>query len=80
MESKALEKSSNSSVASRFFARILPMIRWIVKNCEIAERFLRKAVLIYPKNFLNFGSDMIVKQGIINLCNNSGNSYVLMSS
>ena len=26
-----------------------------------------KVVLIFPKNFLNFGSDMIEKQGIINL-------------
>ena len=41
MESKALVKSTNNIVASRFFART-PRIRRIVKICEVVDRFLRK--------------------------------------
>ena len=41
-------------------------------DCEV---FSPEAVLIFPKNFLNFGPDMIEKQSIINLCNYSSKSY-----
>ena len=42
MESKALVKSTNNIVASRFFAHTLSRIRRIVKICEVVDLFLRK--------------------------------------
>ena len=42
MESNALDKSMNSSVALKFFARIPSMIRWIVRIYYVVFRFLRK--------------------------------------
>ena len=40
IESNALSNSTNSSVASRFFAHTPSMIGQIVRNCEFADRFL----------------------------------------
>ena len=37
-----LEKSTNSSVTLRFFARSPSMIQLIVRICEVVERFLQK--------------------------------------
>ena len=42
MESKALEKSTNDIVASRFFACTPSRIRRIVKICDVVGRFLWK--------------------------------------
>ena len=35
-----------------------------------------KTILIFPKNYLNFRSDMIEKQRIVNLCSYSSKSFV----
>ena len=40
MESKALEKSTNNIVVSRFFAHTLSRMRRIVKICDVVDRFL----------------------------------------
>ena len=50
MESNALEKSTNKRVASRFLSRTAK-IRWIVRCCGSIST---KAILVFPKNFLNF--------------------------
>ena len=34
---------------------------------EVVDWFFKKIVLIFPMNFLNFRSDTIEKQGILNL-------------
>ena len=40
MESKALEKSTNTIVVSRLFARTPSRIRQIDKICDVVDRFL----------------------------------------
>ena len=57
MESNTLEKSSNESLALIYFACTLSMIRWIVRIWWSCELIYSRAVLILPKNFLNFGLD-----------------------
>ena len=47
MESKALVKSMNNIVTSRFFARTLSRIRRIVKICEVVGLFLRKPFWLF---------------------------------
>ena len=42
IESNALKKSTNSSVALRFFANTFLMIRQIITICEVVKRFLQK--------------------------------------
>ena len=54
MESNALEKSTNNSVASRFFART-PRIQRIVNIGDVGDRFFPKAIFILLKYFLNCG-------------------------
>ena len=56
MESKALVKSTNNIVASRFFARTPSRIRWIVKICDVVDLFLRKPFWFFPSMFLILGS------------------------
>ena len=74
MEFNVLEKSANSRVASRFFARTPSMIRWMIKiwGCEAIPL---KGVLIFSKNFLDFESDIPKKQGIINSSSYISKSY-----
>ena len=68
IESNALEKFTNSSLASRFFARTSLMIRGIVRISEFVEQFLRKSFWFFKNFFLNFGLGKIEKKGTINLC------------
>ena len=49
MESNALEKSTNSSVASSFFARTPSMMRWITNFCVIEEPLLQKPFWLFKK-------------------------------
>ena len=74
MELKDLEKSKKKSVASRFFALTSSMIRRILKICNVISP---QAILIFPKNFLDFRSDTIEKQGIINLSSRNYASVLL---
>ena len=60
MESNALKKSTNNSVAS---------------NLWVYESIFPKTVLNFPKNFLEFWLDTIKKQDIINLSGYSSKSY-----
>ena len=55
MESKALVKSTNSIVASRFFAPTPSRILRIVNICVVVDLFLPKPLLVFPKNVVNFG-------------------------
>ena len=75
VELNAFGKSMYNSVASRFFARNPSMIRRIVTISEVADRFLRKSFLIFPRNFLRFRVDTIVKQDMINISSYSSESY-----
>ena len=56
MESNALEKLTNHSVASRFFARKPSRIRPIVQICDIEDRFLRKPFWFFLSIFSILGS------------------------
>ena len=56
MESKALAKSTNSIVASRFFARTSPTIRRIVKICDVVDLFARKPFWFFLSMFSILGS------------------------
>ena len=73
MESNALEKSKNSSLALRLFAPIPAMIWWIIRNYYLVGRW--KTVLNFPKNFHEFRFDTIEKYDIINLSSYSSKSY-----
>ena len=42
IESRAMEKSPNYCVVSRFFAPTPSIIQWIVRICDVVDRFLRK--------------------------------------
>ena len=55
MESKALVKSSNSNVACRFFACMPSRILRMVNICEVVDLFLRKGILVFPKDVVDFG-------------------------
>ena len=71
MESNALEKSTNISVALRIFCMYPFDDLTNSQNLRSCGWISPKTILIFPKNFLNFRSDRIEKQGIINLssCN-----------
>ena len=56
MESNALKKSTNNSVALRFFVRTLSDIRWIVKICDVVDGFLRKPFWFFLRIFSISGS------------------------
>ena len=56
MEPKALVKSSNDIVASRFFACVPSRIRRRVKICDVVDRFLRKPFWFFLSIFSIFGS------------------------
>ena len=51
------------------------MIQWIVRICDVKDRFLWEPFWFFPKNFLNFISDMTKKQDIINVWIYSSKSY-----
>ena len=66
MESNALEKSTNVSVDSRFFARIISMIRRIVRIFDVVDRFLRKPFWFFLREkYFDFRLDMVEKQSIV---------------
>ena len=77
MESNALEKSTNNSVASRFFART-PRIRRIVKICDV-NRFLPKPFWFSLSIFSMFSS-MGSPMGIVDLGRYGCKDYNLSSS
>ena len=56
MESKALEKSTNNIVASRFFSRTPSRIRRIVKIRDVVDRFFRKPFWFFLSIFPILGS------------------------
>ena len=56
MESKALAKSKNKIVASRFFARTPSRIRRIVKICDVMDLFLQKPFWFFLSIFSILGS------------------------
>ena len=56
MESKALVKSTNNIVASRFFESKPSRIRRIVKICEVIDLFLRKPFWFFQSILSIFGS------------------------
>ena len=56
MESNALEKSINNSVASRLFARSPSKIRWIVRICDVVDRFFQKLFWFFLRIYLISGS------------------------
>ena len=55
MESKALVKLTNSIVACRFFARTHSRILRIVNICKDRGSISSEAILVLPKNVVNFG-------------------------
>ena len=71
MESNALKESMNNGVPSKLFTRT-PMIRWMLW-IDFSE-----AVLIIPKNVLDFWSVLIENQNISNLNCYSSKSYVFV--
>ena len=75
MDSNALENSKKNGDASTFFALTLSMIRRIIRIYKVLNRFLRK-LFWFSKKILNFKSNTIEKQGIINLSSHSSKSYV----
>ena len=78
MESSALEKSMNNSVASRLFFAHTPSMIWWSQNQWSRELISLKTILIVPKNFLHFRSDTTEKKGIINLTSYTSKSYALV--
>ena len=64
MESKALEKSTNNIVASRFFANTPSRIRRIVKICDVADRFLRKPFWFFRSIFSISGSMRLLSRAL----------------
>ena len=75
MEPNALEKSTNKSIALRFF-RHTPMIWWIIRIREVVDRFHWKPSS-FSENFFNIRSYIMKKQSIINLSQKSYASAVL---
>ena len=51
MDSNAMEKSTNSSVALRFFALTSSMMQRIVRIYEVMDRFLRKPFCYFQRIF-----------------------------
>ena len=47
-------------------------------QCIVRILISLRAILIFPKNFLNFRLNKIGKQDIINLSNNSSKSYAFV--
>ena len=45
------------------------MIQQIVRICEIVDQYLKKTILIFLKNFLDFKSHIVEKQSIIKISN-----------
>ena len=82
IELNTLDKSTNGGITSTFFTLSLSMIWRIVRICEAVKRIFRKLFWVWRKNFHNFGSDTVEKQGIINLsgysCKNY--AYVILSN
>ena len=56
MESKALVKSTNSIVVSRFFARMPSRILRIVNICEVVDLFLQKPFWFFLRMLSILGS------------------------
>ena len=75
MESNALEKSTNNSVAWRFFCTISFDDSTDYHDLRCCRQLSPKTVLIFPKNFLNLWFDAIEKQSIINLSCYGSNNY-----
>ena len=75
MVSKALEKSTNNSVASKCLAWISSMNRQIFITFDAVDRFPPKIILIFPKDFLSFWFDVIAKQSIIYLRRDRRRNY-----
>ena len=46
------------------------------QNLWSSEAISSEVVLVFPMNFLDFGSDTIAKQGIMNLGNNGSKSHI----
>ena len=51
IKSKALEKSRNCSVASRFCAPTFSMIELVIRICEVVDRFLQKPFRFFQRIF-----------------------------
>ena len=64
MGSKALERSTNNIVASMFFAYTLSRIRWIVKVCDVVDRFFRKPFSFFLSIFSIFGSMRLLSRAL----------------
>ena len=70
MKSNASEKSTNKSVVSSFFLSAPSMIQWIIRICDVVNRFLQKPFRFFKRIFLN------EKQCIINLSSYISKSHV----
>ena len=55
MDLNTLEKSTNNSVALRFFPQTTSMIQLIVRICEVVEQFLQKPFWFFIRIFLISG-------------------------
>ena len=66
----------NSTVASFFFASNPSAIRLIAIIWEVVGRFVFKADMIFPNNFIDFVLYAIKKKGIMKLSSNSSKYYV----
>ena len=75
MESYTLEESTNNSVALRFFVQTSLMIWWDCQNLRCCGLVSLKIIMIFPKNFLDFRSDTVEKQSIINFISYRSKSY-----
>ena len=64
METKALGKSTDNVVASRFFARTPSRIRQIVKLCDVVDRFFRKPFWLFLSIFSILGSTQLRSQAL----------------
>ena len=65
MESKALEKSTNNIVASRFFTGTSSRIRRSVKMFDVVDRFLRKPFWFFLSIFLILGFIQLLSRAFL---------------
>ena len=72
MESNALEKTTNTSVASRFFAQTPSKIRQIFRIYDVVDQFLWKPFWFFLRIFSVSGS---MRLSIINLSHFGSMSY-----
>ena len=77
LKSNVLDKSTNHSVTLRFCMHFFDN-----STDHQDQRYCRsispKAVMIFPKNFLDFRSDTTETHGIINLSSNISKSYAFL--